>query len=217
MIRTRVDKAPRVGAIALALTAQAPIGCSDPMGGQDECSRCHSSPDIFEDEFRGLDEETDPEDPGVGAHTQHLLFDDYTEPSSCDACHVVPDDVGQTGHFLGGRAEVRFGSFAATLGLHPRWDRETGTCSQVYCHGALPPDVHDDEAGDVGPTLSPAWDASNGESIACDGCHDNPPKLTRSGLVHPAAPACEACHPNAKEGPELTDRSLHVDGTVDML
>lgn len=195
-------------AVALAAAAAA---CSGPTGGSGECSACHTSPDIELGElFRGLDGVTDTAIMGVGAHAQHVARDTYTAALLCEDCHHVPGDIGDIDHFLGGRAEVRFGTLAA-VGVRPRWDPATGTCSQVYCHGALP---LDDE--DPMPTVTAVWNATDGTDPLCDGCHAVPPSRTRDGLPHPPSPACGTCHPTANQALEITDPTRHIDGVVDV-
>jgi predicted CxxxxCH...CXXCH cytochrome family protein len=166
-----------------------------------------------EELFRGLDDLTDDTDPGVGAHTQHLTGDTYGTPLECADCHVVPRDIDGTDHFFDGRGEIRFSALAAAGGVGPAWDPVTRTCSQVYCHGALPPD-EDDE--DWEPKLTFAWDESASVELECDGCHLVPPSLTRTGLPHPPSPACEVCHDDANIDLEITDKSLHINGVIDV-
>ena len=199
-------------AVALGILVGA-AGCSEVPGGTGECSRCHSAPEMDEDLFRGLDEVFDDTDPGVGAHTQHLLGDTYSLPLQCADCHFVPGDTGDTDHFMDGRGEIRFSALAAAAGVRPEWDRVTRTCSQVYCHGALPPD-EDDE--DWEPKVTFAWDESASVVLECDGCHPMPLTRTRTGLPHPPSPACEVCHDDANIDLEITDKTLHINGIVEV-
>ena len=203
----------RAGIFFCTLALTAGISCGNAPGGYDECGTCHTAAEADESEFRGLDGVTDLSDPAVGAHKHHVIDDEYTNPLACANCHLVPTVIGAEDHFLGGRAEVRFGELAALGGVKPRWDPQTRTCSQVYCHGALP--LSEDE--DDEPEVTAAWDATSKEnSLDCDSCHPASPRRTRSGAPHPPSPACQTCHANASSDSELIGVSSHIDGKVDV-
>jgi predicted CxxxxCH...CXXCH cytochrome family protein len=86
----------------------------------------------------------------------------------CGNCH--PLDYG---HHLDGVVDVELHDAAAPAGSlkslaspTAAYDRSTGTCSGVYCHST----------GQKTPTYktTPSW--SSATHLACNDCHDNPPR-----------------------------------------
>jgi len=119
---------------------------------------------------------------------------------ACGECHVVPATWDAEGHILHNGVAittppaVTFGARAA-LTLAPA-DRAgppsyaDGTCSNVYCHGAV---LH---AGG-GTTTRPRWDDPAAPG-ACDRCHGAPPPSHSQSN-------CASCHPPG---------APHIDGIV---
>jgi predicted CxxxxCH...CXXCH cytochrome family protein len=166
------------------------VDLGDGSGG---CGACHGSGD---DAWPSGDTSG-----SSGAHVAHRA-PSIAAPFACEECHVVPDEPSSPGHFddtVG--AEVTFGALARARGSTPVYD--TGTCSEVACHGAgLGGGVH----------VAPVWDGDRGG--ACGSCHGVPPPPP-----HVARDDCGAsiCHGGAiAPGPTFTElgRRLHVDGTV---
>jgi hypothetical protein len=145
----------------------------------------------------------DPTHPGVGQHAAHKDVD-------CSACHIKPETLEDDGHLFDDdnqrsdlRAEVVFGTLAKAMGSAPRYDSQTGRCSNVHCH-----------AGD-GAVKEWSWTQHSTSSIACDSCHGNPPKTTRSGRGHPQSTACEGCHRGAYKNGQL-DSKAHINGALEV-
>lgn len=118
----------------------------------------------------------------VGAHTAHAAGGPLAPAFGCAVCHVTPVDAFAPGHLDPGPAEVAF-SGVAVRGPSPAWDRTTGTCSNVYCHGS---------SLSGGTRTAPRWTGGAAEA-ACGTCHGAPPPAP-----HPAAAglaSCAACHP----------------------
>jgi predicted CxxxxCH...CXXCH cytochrome family protein len=117
-------------------------------------------------------------------------------------CHLVPVEVGQEGHVDPLPSEVVFGPLASTGGLRPSWDRETGQCSNVYCHGAW-------MSGGSNP--APRWTVVDGSQVVCGSCHSRPPPEP-----HQQRPDCESCHwDTVDEKGELITDGLHINGEVE--
>ncbi|HVV81934.1 MAG TPA: CxxxxCH/CxxCH domain-containing protein [Kofleriaceae bacterium] len=141
-----------------------------------------------------------PANPTTGAHTSHL-----DRGVACSTCHEVPAKWDDDGHiFRNGAvdpapAEVTLSGFAATTldpadrTGPPTYDPATGTCSQVYCHGAV---LH---AGG-GTNSQPSWRDDPPGPPACSSCHGAPPPSH-------ARSECGQCHPSG-------DR--HLDGAIEI-
>ncbi len=115
----------------------------------------------------GVNGETDPAQPAVGAHRKHLGNGSaVSDGVSCDECHTVPTDLSH----VDGIPDVTFGTLAAQGG--PGAAFSGGTCSSSYCHGAT-------LAG--GTATAPSWTGS----IACDACHGLPPATGKLQGSHP--------------------------------
>ncbi len=162
----------------------------------------------------------------VGAHAAHVLGPTRLRgPIPCSDCHLVPTEVGDVGHidspapaevFPGGAG---FGGLAAANGAVPAFNRASGTCSDVYCHGGGTSRLEDDTA----PTLarSPQWTRVGDAQAACGTCHGVPPL---DGF-HPTDITlldCHNCHSGSVDefgniivsGPPGMETSNHMDGDV---
>jgi predicted CxxxxCH...CXXCH cytochrome family protein len=129
--------------------------------------------------------------PTSGAHVQHR-----SAQLACAECHRVPDRWDAPGHIVddAAPAEVVFGPRAA---LTPDGAQrtgpptfESGTCRNVYCHGATM-----DHAG--GDATEPHWDQP-APTGTCTHCHASPPPSH-------ARRDCATCHP--ADAP-------HIDGVL---
>ncbi len=216
-MRSEVFEMSRAGlswmgiAIGLACGTAVP-GCAfDPLadGLPEEitCHDCHGSEDNPAPPT-SVNGSTDTADVAVGAHQSHLAGDVEHEESTCSECHVVPDSVDEPGHVDNLPAEVEFGPLASHGGLEPAWDRETATCSNVYCHGAAL----------AGGGATPTWTVVDGTQAACGTCHGVPPATTAAGVTHPPYLNCATCHPNTVKADGTIDEQggYHIDGTVEV-
>lgn len=139
----------------------------------------------------------------VGAHQAHVdATSGISSPVACNQCHVVPTDVNSPGHIdTPSPAELRFGTIATADGASPAWDRVSGNCSNVYCHGATLAD---------GSNVAPSWVLVDGSQDTCGACHGVPPS---NG--HPTDTRCELCHlPTAGPGLTIANPATHIDGIL---
>ncbi len=162
----------------------------------------------------------------VEAHPRHA-------GTSCATCHLCrgagPDESGGVTFDPAGRA-IAPGQPA------PAFDKTSKSCSNAACHGVASGTYSWYFQGGDGeselktisygsaPRPTPSWLTTG---IACDGCHDNPP---RNGAWHsglhaaqgPTGPAnqCQFCHPDATStngaGTAITNPALHGNGAVDL-
>jgi predicted CxxxxCH...CXXCH cytochrome family protein len=134
--------------------------------------------------------------PTSGAHRVHR-----DAGQTCAECHVVPTRWDDAGHIRddAGPAEITFGARAAqTLIAADRAGPPTyagGTCTNVYCHGAV---LH--AGGGTAPL--PRWDDPT-PAGGCDRCHGAPPPSH-------AQSACESCHRTP------AGAAPHLDGVVEL-
>ncbi len=167
---------------------------------------------------RGVQGETDPAQPAVGAHQAHVNPTDATalaRPFSCDQCHN-PMPPGAP-HPSGSNSVVVFAGIATAGGARPSYDAATG-CAATYCHGNYPPG---------GNNFTPSW-TGGGSQVSCGTCHDLPPATGRVVTVGGGPPmrlhvlhsqvglSCANCHAGYgfENGP--VNLSLHVNGVVDV-
>ena len=132
----------------------------------------------------------------VGAHRAHLeARHQLRGPIACSECHQVPAEVTSPGHLdTTAPAEVfpllpGVGTLARADGAQPTYDAATGTCSNVYCHGAGTKLGRDTDPDRI---LTPSW--TGGPSQAgCGACHGAPP---RDGMHTPwiNITYCVQCH-----------------------
>jgi len=171
------------------------ITCHSSRNGPQNCRVCHGSTESSAPPADLLGG-TSTDLVTVGAHQVHLNGRRISTGMSCDECHAFngfsdPNHIDTTSP---GVAEVVFGAVATDSGrVSPVWDRNTGSCSSVYCHGSF------DGGRD---TLKVLW--TRGENQAeCGSCHSTPPPAP-----HPASDRCISCH--------LYTAATHVNGVVDM-
>ncbi|HEU0035834.1 MAG TPA: CxxxxCH/CxxCH domain-containing protein [Kofleriaceae bacterium] len=143
--------------------------------------------------------------PTTNAHPAHLA----RAGLQCSDCHVVPETWDAPGHILNdgvvddAPAEVTLGALANRDVSPPRRTGPAtyanGTCTNVYCHGAL--------LGDPAAAMtSPAW-TSGATAAACGACHGKPP------ANHIVKNECTACHPTTVT-PQMTLTAAHIDGAI---
>lgn len=145
-------------------------------GGPTACDTCHAAI------------------PNSGAHQAHALW-------SCDECHLTPARWDDPGHLDDERegAEVLFGAFARSslsgAALEPVYDRASGSCAQVFCHGGSLADA-------AAALTAPVWTGGPAQA-ECGTCHGLPPASHAPALP---ADGCPVCHPD--------DPALHIDGAL---
>jgi len=178
------------------------------------CNACHGSPgDELEPANQAppldLDGESDTSFMSVGAHQTHMdpqtADDAQYAVIACSECHVVPTEVGAEGHMDAALpAEIAWGDLASEDGASPELDRESGTCSNTYCHGATL------SAG--GSNIAPVWTTVDGTEATCETCHGNPPPEP-----HPQVSLCSSCHGSVMDISGLfVCPERHVNGEVDL-
>jgi predicted CxxxxCH...CXXCH cytochrome family protein len=207
------------------------VELGDPGAG---CTGCHGRA-ADPAPPRALGGETSRTASGVGAHQAHLKGTGrFRGPISCGECHRVPIEVMSPGHFSGHAAgsdvdvdvgaevfpvDPTGGILASARGAAPHWDRATGTCSGVYCHGSGTTLATDT---DPGIDHAPLWTAIGG--LTCgEACHALPPALA------PHVPAmtladCATCHSRTVDaagvviisGAPGATTSTHINGVVDV-
>jgi predicted CxxxxCH...CXXCH cytochrome family protein len=168
-----------------------------------DCTQCHGTMGISTAPPKDTHGATSTSSITVGAHAAHLQATlGLSRPVDCGECHVVPATVDSPGHIdHPPPAYVVWGPLAARNGLLPVWDRTSGTCANVYCHGAT-------LAG--GTITAPKWNKVDGSQAACGDCHGIPPPAP-----HPSDTNCDICHlPTAGPNQTIAQPSTHIDGIV---
>lgn len=172
-----------------------------------QCNACHGD-DKSPAPPKDLSGNTATTARGVGAHQAHLQNNGRNVVVACEACHQVPASTEASGHLDASLpAEVLFQSLAVFGGLQPKWERNSNTCSQVYCHGATL---------DGGTHTSPVWTQVDGSQATCGSCHGNPPRKVRSGASHTASKDCYLCHSSMAKDGTIKQPALHINGRVDL-
>jgi predicted CxxxxCH...CXXCH cytochrome family protein len=164
------------------------------------CGSCHGQGDGGAPP-RSLDGGTTPDNPGVGAHTAHLRGNNFSRDTLCTDCHKVPTEVGSPGHANGTVDVVLSG--LPTVGRRDAgatFDATTLTCN-AWCH-----------TPEGGAATSPKWTRTGAAPLGCDGCHGAPP-----AAPHPQVARCSVCHNNALPDGGFVDRSLHVNGVIEVI
>ncbi len=224
---SKVRRLLRLGALWAGLGLVALSGCKDQELGDGlhrmRCNTCHGNqqnaapPSAVMDLSNPNDHRVKTTaDIEVGAHQLHLHDGIVRKAIACSECHVVPKVPEQPGHLNGTHARLTFGPLATADGkLEPTWDRESATCSNVYCHGAT---LHG------GKRTTPRWtyaiepDYLKKESLdTCDGCHGAPPPAPHIQGV--GLDRCYLCHPQTvnQDGSIDIEGGKHMDGKVEVL
>lgn len=164
------------------------------------CTACHGTTNAAPP--TDLAGGSEPTRLGVGAHQTHLSGGNFSRPLACGECHLVPTTITSPGHLdplAADPAEVVLTGPAAAANRNPRWDRTAATCSGSYCHG--PSDALN---------ASPSW-VTTVVDLPCTSCHGWPP-----APPHSADTRCWRCHSNIDAQGDILDRSLHVNGEIDL-
>ncbi|BDG10587.1 CxxxxCH/CxxCH domain c-type cytochrome [Anaeromyxobacter paludicola] len=179
----------------------------DPRIAQTACANCHA-PSITP--FGALDPATHLDGQvtlgtGVtGIHAAHVSSP-ISQGLACTECHVSPPS----------NVSIDFtGKLAATTGLTPAYDPNTGKCSSTYCHGngTTTPSASPRTglASTGGTTKTPVW-VADGSSAQCNTCHGYPPTNH-----DPSQTSCGDCHTRTGgTNKVIKDKSAHVNGILD--
>jgi predicted CxxxxCH...CXXCH cytochrome family protein len=184
------------------------LGCH--TKGPTDCSTCHG------DLLGGGHTPALRAGVASGSHAHHLGGGPLGKTFDCKECHVVPTAYTDPGHiFLAdgsldpAPAEVRLGATAAltppgaTRAAPPSYDPATGSCADVYCHGAVLADT-------AATNTHPTWTAPGTGQADCGSCHGLPPN-------HANGSACAACHPSVvDQDRKIVAPDLHIDGKVEL-
>jgi predicted CxxxxCH...CXXCH cytochrome family protein len=208
--------------------------CHTAPAGPEACNTCHGN---FAGDARnlldaappkGLDGETLPSDPGVGAHQRHLRYNPLRPVmDTCRECHRVPAEMSSPGHLdeLGPSADVLFADSLAALPTEsgarvpvPAYDSAGHTCSGTYCHGnwgLLKANAAYDfiyVADRIeGNSARPVWIAP--QTAACGSCHGLPP----TGHEPQTVDECGTCHDGVvNPDGSIADSTLHMNGQIDV-
>lgn len=195
------------------------LGCHNSSGGPENCRLCHGNSD-HANPPKGLTGDTSTSSLGVGVHVAHVNSPDFSAALHCTDCHSFSgfSDPNHIGNSPDGIAEINFGTLANdTLlgGVHPdpSWNRNTATCSNVYCHGAFK----------GGNSAAGIW--TDPKSVVCGSCHGDPttgnPTPRTNGIF--TAPhfsfmtknTCYICHGTVINPlGDIIDKTKHVNGEI---
>lgn len=208
-------------------TGKSCITCHTSSKGPEACNTCHGE---FADTTRiapprDVDGNSSSSSPRVGAHSAHLTSNVFGNKVECSTCHIVPTNIYATGHFENSSTDLSFDTLAAlttniptssfynaTLGTitpTPAYNATTGTCSNVYCHGAF-------KNGNTTNTV--VWNAGTDER-KCGRCHGDPTtsKPAPTG-THPAGVTSCGCHGDVASfdgtNYSITNKSKHINGLL---
>ena len=146
-------------------------------------------------------------DAAFGAHSTHVAGVSHME-YECSECHIQPEKALSEGHMFDsspGISEVVFNS-----DMNPSATWSNGSCWNLYCHS--------NALGELGSSNST-------DEVECGDCHaapdDGPSAWSRMSRGHGdhlrEDLTCSECHESTiNESGELTNPSLHVNGTVDV-
>jgi predicted CxxxxCH...CXXCH cytochrome family protein len=194
-------------------------GAVEVGSGAAGCGGCHGG-DETGVPGPDLEGRTSTREVTVGAHASHVRAPSgLSSPIACGECHTVPEVVGDTGHVdtpSPAEALDPAGPLARAGGASPRWDRATGACTNVYCHGGGAGRFASDTAADL--VRAPVWTDVGASVAACGRCHGVPPL---DGAHDPALGFrdCTTCHPSVGDYGRILfvdGVTRHLDGVVDV-
>ena len=164
-------------------------------------------------------------DKGVGGHPAMVKGNVFFAGTDCQTCHAKPPFVLSSTHFTpsgvgaDGRAEVVFSGLPGLYSSRydpPVFDTASGTCSNVYCHGAFP-------GGDTSRIMN--FYGGSGE-VFCNSCHvalpgDDFTRLSGQHKKHDSlAIPCITCHYATVDSLNTIEptsrRPMHVNGVFDV-
>ncbi|HEX2787614.1 MAG TPA: CxxxxCH/CxxCH domain-containing protein [Ignavibacteria bacterium] len=196
------------------------LGCHTGSGGPQNCRLCHGNSE-HSSPPKALNGDTSVTYIGVGVHQLHRtpLF---SASVGCNECHTALDGFSDPNHIgdnPNGIAEINFGplsraSIGGNITPDPQWDRNTATCSNVYCHGTF-------KEGNL--TAAGVW--TNPNSVVCGSCHGDPvtgnPTPRTKGVFTPphfsfmTINSCYVCHETVINSQGVIfDKTKHVNGVI---
>ncbi len=196
------------------------ITCHTGANGPEFCGTCHGNSEHANPPL-ALNGDSLNTNLGVGAHMKHLVSTNYSALVNCNECHTPVNSFNDTNHIgtnANGIAEINFGPIARTIlgGITPNpvWDRNTASCSSVYCHGKF----KDGNQNNTVTFTSPG-------SVVCGSCHGDPatgnPTPRTNGVFTPphysfyTVNTCYFCHGTViNQQGQIIDSSKHVNGVV---
>jgi predicted CxxxxCH...CXXCH cytochrome family protein len=209
------------------------LTCHTKQSGPEACNTCHG--DFAGDAAdlkksappKGLDDETDPTTPAVGAHEAHFVyFDKLTTAAVCQECHALPQSFAAPGHVdPDGHAELLFEGALTTIKTeggarvpNASYNAANNTCAGTYCHGNWGLLKSQSSNSFIftadkmeGLNASPRW--TDTSSPACGSCHALPPTGHRFHDVT----VCSICHFNVMdENGNIIDKTMHINGKVNV-
>lgn len=197
--------------------------CHNQPDGPEACNTCHgdfSNPSKISPP-RAINGTTETSNPGVGAHSIHLVESDIAKATQCNECHIIPNKFNSAGHIDNTqRAEVIFGTFSSSGISSPSYNFSDNKCSNTYCHGnfEFKKENSNYQFGYVedkitGNNFQPVWNKVDGSQGGCGTCHDLPPK----GHIESQLKSCGTCHVGVvdKYG-KIIDKTKHINGKIDL-
>ncbi len=154
--------------------------------GPTSCATCHGQP------------------PPSGGHVAHVNGTQLGHKLDCAECHQKPARWDDPGHLFAADGNVKSTAgveLGPLAGTGATWDRESASCSSVYCHGA---GFTDSKATNT----HPVWAAGQSQA-SCGTCHGLPP------ASHASTASCDTCHGAVTDhANRLLTPALHVTGSV---
>jgi len=187
-----VDQSNQLADLVLHLDRRVELGPREAS-----CHGCHGTPDNPAP-APDVEGRTDPREVTVGLHDAHLFPRRGLglPEMACEECHRVPTMVLEFGHLSGGPAEVfpaiqGVSILASADGAMPTWDRETATCSDVYCHGGGTTLSMDTSPEKITALI---WNDPTSQQVFCGSCHGVPPTTTAAHQGIDSITQCVMCH-----------------------
>ena len=195
------------------------LKCHSKSDGPENCTVCHGGDNAAPPE--DLAENTETLYVTVGAHQAHVTGSRLTTNimDDCTVCHSEVPVFDVASHVNDGseHAEVNFSDFGGEYqSTSPTWDRNSATCSNVYCHGAFEFPEHDGNFGYADSVISGTfrevkWNSVGSNQAVCGSCHGLPPE----GHIEAALNECVNCHANVvDENLNIVGKDLHIDGKI---
>jgi len=197
------------------------LKCHQKEDGPEDCSVCHGSNDNAAPP-EDLAENSGTYHVTVGAHQAHVSGTKLTTNmlGNCTTCHSDVPAFDVASHINDGtsNSEVIFSNIGNDFTTNsPNWDRNSATCSNVYCHGAFTFPEHDnnfayEDSAMLGTYQTMTWNSVGSYQAICGSCHGLPPE----GHIASALNECANCHPNVVDSNlNIVGKSLHINGRVD--
>jgi len=182
------------------MDGQTPIGNK---GDEGTCYACHGTAQTQAAPAPDLHGKSDISSVTVGLHKIHVGNSSLRRGIPCSDCHNMPSTYDSPGHIDSDLpAEVVFSDLAngklrdPDTTLVATWDRETGTCTNVYCHSR--------PQSTVGAVWK--WTETLSGGLVCNSCH--------KGKKDYPLNYCQTCHFNFYIDGEL-DPNKHLNGQLD--